>query len=463
MFRLPRWLPSFCALSSVMVAQPAASQPALLWTEPDSRSVESLELRAPFPRSSEADSDSDDEMDDPSPWLSVSATSPRPSAIAYHSIRDELFWLAGSSLFRDGPATREPERIPLDDVQSPSSFALDDSTGAVFVLDAGSNAIYRIQLDGSRSGRVFELGEESLSASNLVLDEATGRLFWLEAGKIRSVSTDGLLARDLVIDGLQEPTSLLVDAEEQQLLWTDAATDAIHRSDFDGGSPEVLVKLEDPRANPGHLAYDAQRRRLYWTQSDGVYESSLEDPEPSLLVPLTSAPNSLLYKPCSDIDGDGIDACADNCPDDPNPAQIDSDFDTQGDACDDTFDLGTAVPHLVGELDRSLQLLMMTPLSKSLPVAPQMDERNALIQQLVFGVRNPTLIHLSLLGSGVIDADRFRRRMRDVDREFTGWSQQLARLTNRRRFPPEDGKHFQNLCHSIAFQLDSLSQHVAKE
>ena len=44
--------------------------------------------------------------------------------------------------------------------------------------------------------------------------------------------------------------------------------------------------------------------------------------------------SQLGHSPTSDTDGDSIDDCNDNCPNDPNPSQTDSDSDNLGDACD---------------------------------------------------------------------------------------------------------------------------------
>ena len=145
----------------------------------------------------------------------------------------------------------------------------------------------------------------------------------------------------------------------------------------------------------------------------------------------------------------------------PNASQIDVDFDGLGDACDDTFDLRSAVPRLVADLDRSLQLLLTSPLSKTLAAPPQLDERNALIQRLVFGVRNPTLGGLSLLGNGVINADRFGRRLIEVERHFASYDRELTRLRNLHRFPAADAELLQNLRDSVVFQLSNLRENVA--
>ncbi|MFO0747359.1 MAG: hypothetical protein U1F43_17080, partial [Myxococcota bacterium] len=48
-----------------------------------------------------------------------------------------------------------------------------------------------------------------------------------------------------------------------------------------------------------------------------------------------------------DPDDDGVDVCRDNCPDDPNPDQLDSDDDGLGDACDPSPFDGMQVIYLV--------------------------------------------------------------------------------------------------------------------
>jgi hypothetical protein len=47
----------------------------------------------------------------------------------------------------------------------------------------------------------------------------------------------------------------------------------------------------------------------------------------------------------ADIDSDGVPDATDNCPEVPNPSQLDSDGDGKGDACEacDTYDTGAAV------------------------------------------------------------------------------------------------------------------------
>lgn len=51
-------------------------------------------------------------------------------------------------------------------------------------------------------------------------------------------------------------------------------------------------------------------------------------------IPLNGEPTLFIHYQLPDIDGDGITDGLDNCPNDPNPAQVDNDLDGAGDVCD---------------------------------------------------------------------------------------------------------------------------------
>ncbi|MBP7146678.1 MAG: thrombospondin type 3 repeat-containing protein [Acidobacteria bacterium] len=108
--------------------------------------------------------------------------------------------------------------------------------------------------------------------------------------------------------------------------------DVFSRLSTDGGvtfGPEQRLDLGTAPGANDSVAVDATCTAGGYVAAYGDYRDVVESTNPMIFGGGEGAPVNF-----ADADGDGIPAQRDNCPNYPNPSQLDSDFDGRGDLCD---------------------------------------------------------------------------------------------------------------------------------
>jgi MYXO-CTERM domain-containing protein len=110
----------------------------------------------------------------------------------------------------------------------------------------------------------------------------------------------------------------------------DADNDVLWWTSWNGGTPDNFIAI-DPDTGAVQATYAPTTG--HWGHGMDYAGCQL------LVVTETASPDGLRFfdVPCDD-DGDGASNSTDNCPDDANPAQLDSDGDGEGDVCDSDDD-----------------------------------------------------------------------------------------------------------------------------
>lgn len=183
-------------------------------------------------------------------YTSPQATS-NPEGLAVDPVHGLLFWAEGGTVMRaqldgsGGAAFIAPTSGAFA-----SSVAIDAAGGFVYWTDNGSDTVNRAALDGSGRTVLHTAPDAFANPRALALDVAAQMMFWGEGTSLLRAPLAGGPAT-VVASGTLFITSIAVDAESQQLYWTDNASDALMRARYDGSGLTQLYS--SPLWSPGGL------------------------------------------------------------------------------------------------------------------------------------------------------------------------------------------------------------------
>ena len=131
------------------------------------------------------------------------------------------------------------------------------------------NTIYYRPTGGGKE--TFHAPQSGTLTGGLAVDMGGGKVYWTEQtidnmGHIQSADLDG---KDVQAFKplYAAPNHIAFDAETRRLYWTNDVG-RIQRIKVGGGRVE---NFEENLKDPNHIAFDVKARRLYWTVADGIY------------------------------------------------------------------------------------------------------------------------------------------------------------------------------------------------
>jgi len=189
-----------------------------------------------------------------------------PHSLIVDSIAGRMYW--------SNEGTNELQSANLDGGQvemillgtAPRNIALDTTDQRLYWED-GREDIHRLDL-GDQS---VDVVVSAVRPTGLAIDSGTRTIYWTsfsEGGRIQRRSLDGGDIEDLVTTGLGDVGNPTIDDRNGKLYWTNAFTSSsamIERANLDGTGRETVVTI---RQSFG-LAVDAQNQQIYWTDPSG--------------------------------------------------------------------------------------------------------------------------------------------------------------------------------------------------
>ena len=134
---------------------------------------------------------------------------------------------------------------------------------------AGNTIYYRPTGGGKET---FHAPQSGTLTGGLAVDMGGGKVYWTKQtinniGRIQSADLDGTNIQT-VKETIAVPYDIAFDAERRRLYWTTSfgkiQSINVDGTDFRG---DFITDLE----NPQHIAFDMEARRLYWTAADGIW------------------------------------------------------------------------------------------------------------------------------------------------------------------------------------------------
>ncbi len=183
-------------------------------------------------------------------YTSPQATA-NPEGLSVDTNRGLLLWAEGGTVMRaqlDG--TGGAALFPATSGAFATSVAVDALGGLVYWTDNGTDTVNRAALDGSGRTVLHTTQDSSANPRALALDVAAQVMFWAEG---TSLLRAPLAGGPTTVVATGTITSVAVDAETQQLYWTDNASDALVRAKYDGSAlTQVYSSPVWPPSGPGN-------------------------------------------------------------------------------------------------------------------------------------------------------------------------------------------------------------------
>ena len=203
----------------------------------------------------------------------------------------KIYWTdLERGIFRSNLDGSNSERLVKPDVRYPGDIALDVLGGKMYWTDRGGGAIYWSDLDGSNLETLVDVWG---TAMDLALDIAGGKLYWTDSfnaddyyqGALMRANLDGSNIEVLTEDFVnRNPGTIALDLVRGKVYWIDRGS--IYRADLDGKNEEIIV-----RSPVGHIALDGDGGKSYWTDSSAIHRADLDGKnEEEILTGLAAPP-----------------------------------------------------------------------------------------------------------------------------------------------------------------------------
>jgi len=166
-----------------------------------------------------------------------------PSSVAIDVVGERIYWgdMGTDGIMRadfDGSNVAQL----ITGLNSVRDVALDLSAG--FIYFAQGTSVRRVNLDGSGlTDLVTQTDLPGLAPYSLELDLASGSIYFADAGTdgIYRSDLDGSNLTALVSSGLFSPDGVALDLVAGHIYWTDTGFDRIQRSNLDGSNVTTLI------------------------------------------------------------------------------------------------------------------------------------------------------------------------------------------------------------------------------
>jgi len=179
---------------------------------------------------------------------------------------------------------------------SVDGLAVDEKEGKLYYTISApqqqpGDKVMRANLDGSNPQELATIN----FTGDLVLDSEAGKLYVSSLGdeKIVRLNRDGTGLEDFII-GLESPDEMAFDPVKRQIYWTNGGKQRIERANLDGKGRETVVQLKDQGAFG--LALDSRKREIYWVVSQGmVFSAALDGSNVKQLIAGLTQPDGLAF------------------------------------------------------------------------------------------------------------------------------------------------------------------------
>lgn len=194
---------------------------------------------------------------------------PAPVVLVEASQRPPMYWIdaEAGTLHR---LTDDKVEDLLPNVQNATSLTVDVVGSKLYWAEKTSDRIGKIKranLDGTNVKLVKDLTSVPL---DIALDTVGGKLYLTNAyGKVQRLNLDGSNFQSNLITDLQNPNHLALDAARGKVYWTEQTgktTGTLRRANLDGTDIQLVKELTSA---PHGIAVDAVNQKLYLTNSWG--------------------------------------------------------------------------------------------------------------------------------------------------------------------------------------------------
>ncbi|XP_056013215.1 low-density lipoprotein receptor-related protein 2-like [Ostrea edulis] len=202
---------------------------------------------------------------------------------------ETLFSMLEISSFNGGggfyPSTQVPYII--------ESFTVDANLDLIYFVDGLDNTLKEFNILTTQLRKLSYIPY----AKALIFDWIANLLGWIEPtqSNIRAFSiTSGKMST--IYSGLQEPSSLTVDAHNSYLFWISGSSEkSIMRGTWNKDSPQVILSSATLN-NPSSLYYDVTSNRIYWLEDRHIASSMTNGFDAQYHLTTNGATQALVYK-----------------------------------------------------------------------------------------------------------------------------------------------------------------------
>ncbi len=189
----------------------------------------------------------------------------------------QVYWTVpiGHSIVRvnaDGTGVGTIQVSPTGD---PIAVAFDEANGSMYWLAANINGldrIYKASIDGGSIGSATTIATALHGLGwDIELDLDAGKIYWCvwsgqspAGGAIYRCNLDGS-GEETIVSGLDRPTRMVLDPNNDVVYWTDSGTWLIQRASTLGTNLGVATVIGNP-VSPEGLAIDFTTNYVYWTE-----------------------------------------------------------------------------------------------------------------------------------------------------------------------------------------------------
>jgi hypothetical protein len=162
-----------------------------------------------------------------------------------------------------------------DGVSEPTAVAMDNSNGAIYWCNSGTDQVMKGSDDGLTTPVAMYSGADVIGyAYGIAIDKSLGKLYTgdfyegIKVGNLDGSGTTEVLWDATNYTEMGYPSNIFVDGKHGRIYWADESTDQIVEANLDGtGTPVVLFDDSDGVSRADAIAVDYNAKKIYWSET----------------------------------------------------------------------------------------------------------------------------------------------------------------------------------------------------